>query len=237
MNESKEQQRKVEIIETVKDFTKWINKHITFQTSDKWGLIWASEEGQPFQGTRSKISLNPDEVMIASSAQYSYGEPTLGSLEALWSSLHELGLGKPGTSFLDFGSGFGKVVFHVAAKSIVHCYGIEILCARVSYCLGLQAELFQKFQRNSEIVDVIERTHFLRRDCEAVNSIDELHIGRPTHFFAFNPVFSERTNEAIAELLNQTSSFDILAWTCNEDVTKRHGLLKFKLLKKMTLCM
>ena len=65
--------------------------------------------------------------------------------------------------------------------------------------------------------EVIERTHFLRRDCEAIKSLDDLSIGKPTHFFSYNPVFSNETNEAIAELLNLNNSFEVIGWTCNED--------------------
>jgi len=51
------------------------------------------------------------------------------------------------SSFLDIGSGFGKPVFHAAMQT--HCYskGIEVVPARVAYCLEEKYHIEDEYKK------------------------------------------------------------------------------------------
>ena len=74
-------------------------------------------------------------MMKNSNAQIGYGEATKGSMEKIISVLKKYGVDNKSSHFVDIGSGFGKPTFHVAIMTRANCYGLELVPARVDYCI------------------------------------------------------------------------------------------------------
>lgn len=72
----------------------------------------------------------------------------------------------PHSSFLDIGSGFGKPVFHSALQVGCFSRGIEVVPARVEFCLDFYFEFLEK----KKFFDEIEKEHF-SKEIEESNEI------------------------------------------------------------------
>jgi 16S rRNA G527 N7-methylase RsmG len=56
-------------------------------------------------------------------------------MEKIISVLKKYGVDNKSSHFVDIGSGFGKPTFHVAIMTRANCYGLELVPARVNYCI------------------------------------------------------------------------------------------------------
>ena len=54
------------------------------------------------------------------------------------------------SSFLDIGSGFGKPVYHAAMQTACKSFGVEIVPARVAFCLDSKYEFIDEYQKKVE---------------------------------------------------------------------------------------
>jgi hypothetical protein len=163
--------------------------------------------------------------MADSNAQIIYGEATKGSLDSIIDILCQYGLDKAESHFVDIGSGFGKPVFHAAARTRARCYGLEIVQARVDYCNGLLERLEEEYKRDEPISDVLQRIEFIRVDAGNIHRYQNNEGIDATHIYSFNKVMSPEDNQAIVDGLNDTTGFRVLAWNCNgRETIEKFGL-------------
>lgn len=109
-------------------------------------------------------------------------------------------------------------MFHFASETVVPCLGYEIVPRRLQYCLDLKIRLSLKFMNDQQLLNVTERTIFLRRDCGSLDSFEDVGGRDVTHIFANNRVFSAEDNQSIVNALNNTS-WKVFAWTLDEKKT------------------
>ena len=95
--------------------------------------------------------------MIESNAQIGYGEGTKQSMENIINVFRYYGLDSSEAHFLDIGSGMGKPVFHVAIWTLAKCYGIEIVPARVEYCIDLLDRLTEEYKNDELVTKILRR--------------------------------------------------------------------------------
>lgn len=146
-------------------------------------------------------------MMVESNAQIGYGEATKGSMENIINVLKEYGLDNASSHVMDIGSGFGKPAFHSAIKTLVTCYGIELVPARVEYCIDLVKRLTEEYKTDKLVGGFLKRIQFTRIDAGNIHRYQNEDGIDSTHFYSFNWVMSEEDNKAIVDALNETEGF------------------------------
>lgn len=78
-----------------------------------------------------------------------YGEPTYEKMEQIWQKMKEGYFNRYSSSFLDIGSGFGKLVLLIGTKDDIVAHGIEIVPFRIKYTQILLKKLLKEQQNNA----------------------------------------------------------------------------------------
>lgn len=127
-----------------------------------------------------------------------YGELTLGSVKRLFDYMtkgapENLRMG-PGSSFLDIGSGYGKVVFYanMTCPQLKEVTGIECLPFRHSRSVQLMEKLQPSLSKDVPI-------KLLCADASEFDSFPHSHI------YSFDKVFSDTTREALLPAIIKSS--------------------------------
>ena len=164
-----------------------------------------------------------------------YGEATCATVEKLVRLLARLTDyvpaldGWPGpwnldgdASFVDIGSGYGKVVFHAKMYSGCRCaVGVECVAKRAELStLALQG-LYGELDRDALADDLLKGVSFEAADACAMKEFDYSHV------YIFDRVFSELTLRALAKVL-QRSQFYIMLSSRKPQVWWGVGLSKIQ---------
>lgn len=165
---------------------------------NKTNVYWPAIDALPdvtksaSECTRNRLPMVKDKVLENSNAQIGYGEASFSSVERIWEQFKASGITKH-SSFLDIGSGFGKAVFHIAAKSKMRCYGLEVAAGRHLRSEQVMKELAEEYKKNSKLVDVFHRINLIHDDASRYNKY-EFNGYDCSHIYCFNSVFSEVDN-------------------------------------------
>lgn len=198
-----------------------VNNFITANSSHMWGLLDQEINVQipTSNSTRSKHPILEDPIRAASNAQHGYGEPSTQLVWKLWDLFKMVGY-DPHSTFLDIGSGFGKVVFQIALISGWPCYGIEVIKARKAASAMFKEQLKVRFKQSSYLTQAFTRVNFIHMDAAKYDRY-QFNGRDATHIYCFNAVFGIQDNDAIASILNLTN-FKILVWSKDEAYTSKH---------------
>lgn len=219
--------------------TKFIDKvyhAINKRTETMWSLPQLPDLKAPLrQSLRSTLKFKHDPMVKDNPVSLAYGEATRASIDKLLLRFKMAS----GDSFADIGSGFGKVVVHVAAATGGECYGVEIDGARLSQSAEFVSGMAHACRYNQRIIEILQRVHLKKADCnipENGDGFQDRHKRDISHIFSFNYRFSRESNFKIASTLKQTPSFKMFAWCKNEYVTKAHyGLDFLQLVDKLVI--
>ena len=180
-------------------------------------------------------------------ASEGYGEMTEGSIERLLQFLSELstaeldspppsrtaGEGSPGrdwkeldlcetSSFVDIGSGYGKVVLHAALSAKVSkALGIEYVPSRATKALEVQADLLDGSRAfmTEEAIELVSPPRCVLEHGDATT-----YGGfKFSHIYMYDRVFNEKTLELLAKQLNK-SKFKVLVTYQRVELWRRLGL-------------
>ena len=197
------------------------------------GELWAGSEA----GSRKNLSEKEGNTSRTSEG---YGEATCATAERLIRVLCNLTRYIPSmsgwdeawnlstdSSFLDIGSGYGKVVLHAKlAVGCRHCHGIECVPKRVEISNGALQGLFSELDRAALANDLLKGVSFDASDACAAASHEFSHI------YVFDRVFSRITLEALATVLERSNFYVMVSsktprtwWEC--------GLTKVQPVAKM----
>lgn len=141
----------------------------------------------------------------------------------------------PGCStFVDIGSGYGKVVFHAKISADVsRSVGIEYVPARARMAEKIQKDLMGKGVNDIGILDDVakEKLHdcsLYEGDATAWKSFEYSHV------YMYDRVFSKNTLSLLAKKLNQ-SSYSVLISYRRFEEWKKLGLQSVHLMKSITM--
>ena len=182
----------------------------------------------------------PKKEELTASTSEGYGEATCATAERLIRLLMNLtdyvpslsGWGREwnlntDASFLDIGSGYGKIPIH--AKILSQCrssYGIECVAKRVEVAtLALQG-LYGELDRSALDDDLLKGVSFVCLDATQASILSQSHL------YMFDRVFSPHTLQALASVL-QRSPFRIMVSTRRYQTWRKHGLDKIRPICKM----
>jgi len=185
------------------------------------------------------------------SASEGYGEMTEGSIERLFCFLAHIDQKDSSDSFtvstpqkntatqsesqmntfIDIGSGYGKVVFHAKlGGKYSHSVGIEYVKSRASLAGSIRDELL--LERNNLLGPSARE---LLRSCVLVHAdATKWKCFNYSHIYMYDRVFNERTLSVLAKILNR-SSFKILVTYRRFEEWCRQGLKDVKLLSSITM--
>ena len=123
------------------------------------------------------------------------------------------------STFLDIGSGGGKVVLQVALEVGCRAHGIEVLANRIECSETLKQRLILEENAPSELAD---RATFEMKDA---TYFDHYMIDGhdASHIFAFSEVFSQENLISMISILNRTN-FKMLVFNCRPDRASTLGL-------------
>uniref|UniRef100_A0A7S3BPB9 DOT1 domain-containing protein n=1 Tax=Haptolina ericina TaxID=156174 RepID=A0A7S3BPB9_9EUKA len=169
-----------------------------------------------------------------------YGEATCSTAEKLIGLLSNLTCFVPAmagwddvwnlnedASFLDIGSGYGKVIFHV--KLLTGCRrvtGIECVAKRAEISTLAHQGLYGELDRSRLDDDLLQGVSFEAADATEASEFTHSHI------YLFDRVFSHITLEAIAKVL-QRSPFYVMVSSKGPSVWWGVGLSKVQPVAKM----
>jgi len=141
----------------------------------------------------------------------------------------------PGQStFIDIGSGYGKVVFHAKISADVsRSVGIEYVPARAQMAVKIQKDLIGNEMKDIGILDDIAKTKLhdcslYEGDATAWKSFEYSHV------YMYDRVFSKNTLLLLAKKLNQ-SSYSVLISYRRLEEWKKLGLKSIQLVRSITM--
>jgi hypothetical protein len=210
--------------------------------------------------TNSISDLSSSNIEADNSASEGYGEMTEGSIERLFCFLIEVDSFPPPFSvatppkkgnksisssftqnpcrlnsrvntFIDIGSGYGKVVFHAKlGGKFSHSVGIEYVESRANLASTIRDELMSQKNSllNSRSREMLRSCVLIHADATTWKSFNFSHI------YMYDRVFSANTLNILAERLNN-SSFEILITYRRFEEWLRLGLKNVKLLNSITM--
>lgn len=144
-------------------FIKDLFKLITKESELLRDLDYVYDKKLPVK-TRSCInSIEVDKEYKESKIGKTYGEPTYETMKKIWNSMKGCYFNE-NCSFLDIGSGFGKMVFLVAAMSNIVSCGQEFVPVRAQYTIDLKNDMLEKYKTNDEIIKTLSKVNFFRND-------------------------------------------------------------------------
>eukprot|EP00741_Cyanophora_paradoxa_P012624 tig00020614_g12197.t1 len=200
-------------------------------------LRWSHREGDECEGglrsarakqTRKRLLRLAREEELNGRVSQGYGEMTLSSVGELLAWLSEppeefraagLALGSDST-FVDIGSGFGKVVFHAVLQCDVKAaHGVEYVSSRVEAAEKVKRKFFEEYG---------DRIRFFAGDANLRPSFDY------THIYMYDRIFFEETYEKLCPKLEE-SDFSVLVSYRDTAFLRRFGLLHIDLIHKMSL--
>ena len=134
-------------------------------------------------------------------------------------------------SFIDIGSGYGKVVFHAKlGGKYSHSVGIEYVESRAALAASIRDELL--LRRNSLLST---QARELLRSCVLFHAdATKWECFNYSHIYMYDRVFNESTLSALAKRLN-VSFFKFLVTYRRVEEWTRLGLRKIKLLSSITM--
>jgi len=172
-------------------------------------------------------------------ASEGYGEMTAGSVERMLLVLQRIHEHVPAkllprgrsadqwaltreSSFIDIGSGYGKVVFHAAlAVGTARAYGVEYVQSRHDIAAQVLAEYTGGGgDLGEEARERIGRLGFACQDATANSWIDFSHV------YMYDKVFSDKTVERLAAILNRSKAVRVLVSYKRHELWYRLGLSK-----------
>ena len=109
--------------------------------------------------TRSNTTVCEDELVAASKASLTYGEATSSSIFKVVQTFKLHGFNFEST-FLDIGSGYGKVVFDVACQSESICCGQEIVYTRYIASQEVLDMYIAQHNHESDVAKLLSRVFF-----------------------------------------------------------------------------
>jgi len=189
-------------------------------------------EGLPAKRARKSADRDPETGAAALSRpmrdhgtiSHGYGEFTRGAIDTFFDFLQcqARDFVQKGDTFVDVGSGQGRVVLHAAARMghvFARVRGIEAVQARHEVAANTLAKLWDDGFKALPV-----EVEFLCKDAA------EMHLGFDDHLFMYDYVFSERTHKAI---LPNVTRFKTLTTTLTAKKLRSRGLdHKVKLLFK-----
>eukprot|EP00741_Cyanophora_paradoxa_P012635 tig00020614_g12208.t1 len=199
----------------------------------KGGLMWMNREGDtPLSRVRDEREIELRRKHLEKlqknygRVSEGYGEMTMGSVSKMFEYLQGLGewarIGKD-SSFIDIGSGFGKVVFHAKLQCGVKiAHGIEYVSVRVSAADELKAEFFPDIGRSREL------------DFELADATTRANFDHYTHIYMYDRIFYEDTYVKLCPKL-EASSFRILISYREPSFLHKHGLIHIDLIHKISM--
>ncbi len=197
------------------------------------GAMWGEAHGE----SALRVSDKGPKTAVTSEG---YGEATVATAEKLLRLLRRLTRYVPAmadwpevwnltadSTFLDVGSGYGKVVIHAKLSTDCRCaVGIECVAKRVEISIGALQGLYSELDRAQLADDLLKGVSFEAADATTKPTLDYSHV------YMFDRVFSEWTLQAIAKVL-QRSSFYIFISTRKPNVWWGHGLTKIQPVAKV----
>ena len=194
-------------------------------------LAWSST------ATTEELSLSPptesgSALSGGDSASEGYGEITQSSMSSVLSAMHNVqDLDAHDSSFVDVGSGYGKVVMHAALETrCERICGFEYVRARHEKAVSVLEQLCASAPaRKKSKLGLLARSLLQRRvSLEHDDALaDHANISIFTHVYAYDKVFSEHSLKRLAELLQQpSSSVRVLATFRKPSEWTRLGLKK-----------
>lgn len=170
---------------------------ITRKSNLNWGLTsdWMVS-GKRKRGEQNETSRKD------CSASEGYGEATQGSFQKILDFLQSNKVTEINrdSSFIDVGSGYGKVVMHTLfATDAKRVLGIELVDSRHCIASEVYADLTSESSdalSEDQKYKLRERCEFLMQDATAFQRIDEF-----SHIYMFDKVFDSKTMVKMAEVL------------------------------------
>ena len=148
--------------------------------------------------------------------------PAMGGWAGLWNLDGD-------ATFLDIGSGYGKVVFHAKLNTGCRCaVGIECVAKRTEIADQAKQGLYCELDRQKLSDDLLKGVAFFAEDACSYESLDYSHV------YIFDRVFSQVTLAALAKVL-QRSSFYVMISTRKPHVWWGVGLSKIQPVAKTRL--
>lgn len=208
--------------------------------------------------TAKRIKVETEEE-DGNAASEGYGEMTEGSIEKLFLLLRELSsaeLDAPlpvrtpvkgesrvdawsgldlceESTFIDVGSGYGKVVFHAALSAKVSkAVGIEYVPSRAQKASEVQAELMGETRAlmTEEARELVSPPRCVLEQGDAT-TYGALNY---THIYMYDRVFNEKTLELLAKQLNR-SKYRVLVTYQRVELWRRLGLRDFEHVHSFTM--
>jgi len=215
-------------------------KRVAAKQRDTWdgcivhdGAMWGEAHGE----NAMRVSDKGPKTAVTSEG---YGEATVATVEKLLRLLRRLTRYVPAmaewpevwnltadSTFIDVGSGYGKVVMHAKLNLGCRCaVGIECVAKRVEISIGALQGLYGELDRAQLADDLLRGVSFEAVDACSKQALDYSHI------YMFDRVFSEWTLAALAPVL-QRSSFYIFLSTRKPHVWWGHGFTKIQPIAKI----
>jgi len=155
------------------------------------------------------------EKLLRLLSRLTYYVPAMGGWAGLWNLDQD-------ASFLDVGSGYGKVVFHAKLMCGVRCsVGIECVAKRTELADLAKHGLYAELDRAKLADDLLKGVSFEAADATAYARLDYSHV------YVFDRVFSRVTLIALAKVL-QRSSFYVMISSHKPRVWWECGLTKIQ---------
>ena len=199
------------------------------------------------------------ESVDVNAASEGYGEMTEGSIERLFNLLRELSTADldsplpvrtpekgrsnadawagldlgPDSTFIDVGSGYGKVVFHAALSAkVAKAVGIEYVPSRAQKASEVQAELLSGARpfMTDEARELVSPPRCVLEQGDATTR-GPLNY---THIYMYDRVFNKKTLELLARQLNR-SKFQVLVTYQRVELWRRLGLRNFEHVHSFTM--
>ncbi|CDW74180.1 snf1p [Stylonychia lemnae] len=193
--------------------------------SSKTNLDWSYQEiipresqPTPVHMTRSKGKVAPDDQLDGTDSQICYGEATQGCIQQLIKILQDIGISSTST-FVDIGSGYGKVVIDIAISTPMLSYGIECSIKRARLSNECLAELQSSNANDKDILECLNRVQFQHLNLCNLKSLSAPDGAPITHLYSFNVRFSFKDNITLAKLINKTKHLQVFAWCKDERTT------------------
>jgi len=122
------------------------------------------------------------------------------------------------SSYVDIGSGYGKVVFHAAlAVGMTKAHGVEYVQSRHDVAAQLLTE-YQQSTSGDNLLARLERVSFACQDATA-----DSHI-KFSHVYMYDKVFADKTVERLAAILNRSTTVRVLISYKRQELWYRLGL-------------
>lgn len=148
--------------------------------------------------------------------------PAMNGWEGLWNLDSD-------ATFLDIGSGYGKVVFH--AKLHTGCraaVGVECVAKRVEISTQVQQGLYSELDRARLADDLLKGVCFVAEDA------CQYDLFRYSHIYIFDRVFSEVTTSELAKVLQRSPFYVMISsrkpqvwWSCGLSKVQPVGKMRF----------